>query len=282
FKGWRGTWSGLMTGLREMGRRASLLLAAGLALSCLLFAQRYVVNLARYHSPIPSCDKVLSTERCMAYGPWARDYHNQMTKAGNSGNPGIFVADWFYGVWFRMVFAVAGPGADYQTRGPLLIPALGSIAFAGAGLVLIAAYGRRIFRIYDTRVLTLLSWAVVAYVAALCLDNFSAYVRTGQPVAINGRYLFPILLPVLLLAALSAGEFCRRRPSWVKPALAGAAVICLLWGGGAMTYVLRSNDGWYWPDAGPVNGINHTIQNTLGPVTPGYRNLTEFMGTHGT
>jgi hypothetical protein len=185
-------------------------------------------------------------------------------------------------MWFRMFFSVAGPGLSFETRGPLLVPALGSIAFAGLGLYAVVMYGRRVFRKYMANALRFLAIITVTYVAILWLDNFRAYLRTGQPVAINGRYLFPVLLPVLLFTALSVNEFCRRRPAWLKPALAGTAVVCMLWGGGALTYVLRSRDAWYWPNQPAVNHINDSTRRVLGPVVPGYRDKTEFMGRHGT
>lgn len=280
FGGWKASGIKMAAALSAMGRRAGWLFGVALVLSALLFVQRYGVNVVRYHTPVPNCSKVLGDKACMAYGPWARDHRYEMSKTGTP-NAGIFVGDWFYGMWFRTLFAVDGPGTGFQTRGPLLMPAIGSIFFICAGAAVVAVYGKRVFKKYDSRALSLLLLAALVYSAALWLDNFSAYLRTGQPVAINGRYLFPVLPPLLLIGALSFGEFCRGKAAWLRPAILAVASLCLIWGGGALTYILRSNDGWYWPDQA-VRDVNGAVRSTLGPVTPGYDNLTEFMGSHGT
>jgi hypothetical protein len=153
-----------------------------------------------------------------------------------------------------------------------------AIVFTAAGVFLVAAYGRRVFRRYDADVLSLTVLAAALYIAALWLDQFSVYMRIGHVVAINGRYLFPVLLPLILIGALSAGEFLRRRKDAgkIKLAMAAVGVLSLVWGGGALTYILRSNDAWYW-DNGAVRSANHAVQDTLGPVTPGYRHPVQFL-----
>ncbi len=275
FGSWKELRSAFMISLRSASKLAVTLLLVGLAVSGLLFAQRYVVNALRYHTPVPACDKVLSVDECSAYGPWARDRHYKQTKTGTDHNPVIFMGDWLYGMWLRTFFAVDGPGTRYQTRGPLLFPGISAIIFTVSGMVLVAVYGKRVFRRYGGSALTLMALASFFYVAVLWLDNFAAYVSTGQPVAINGRYLLPVMLPLLLIGALSAGE-CLRGQEKAKMAVAALGVLSLLWGGGALTYILRSNDAWYRDNAA-VRSANHAVQDTLGPITPGYYQPGEFL-----
>jgi hypothetical protein len=51
----------------------------------------------------------------------------------------------------------------------------------------------------------------------------------------------------------------------------------MLWGGGVFTYILRSNDRWYWPHT-PLTAANRTLRSDIGPLVPGYHKPTEFLG----
>lgn len=275
FAGWTDFRGGLDSGIKAMGRGAAAAAVIGLCLSMLMFGQRYGVNLARYHTPVPACDQVLNADSCEAYGPWLRDQHYKASKTSSTTNPVVYAGDWLYGMWLRLLFAVDGPASNFQTKGPLVVPGMSAIIFTAGGVVLVLAYGRRVFRKYDRITLGLLISSAALYVGVLWLDEFMAYVSTGQPVAINGRYLFPVLPGLILLGGLAASEALKGR-NGLKLALAGIAVLSLIWGGGALTYILRSDDAWYWP-GGAMNGVNRTVRDTLGPVTPGYGRPGQFL-----
>ncbi|HTB49013.1 MAG TPA: hypothetical protein VK712_02935, partial [Verrucomicrobiae bacterium] len=151
YDSWHKFWLSLGFGLTLMTRRTQWLLFVLLVLSVGLFTQRYGVNLVRYHNPVPDCGKVLSVKQCSAYGPWARDYNLAANKQATnySGSPLVFTADWFYGMWLRTFFAVDGPGTDFQTRGPLVVPGLSAIFFAGTALAAFTFTARRLWRRYD-------------------------------------------------------------------------------------------------------------------------------------
>ena len=101
------------------------------------------------------------------------------------------------------------------------------------------------------------------------------FLRTGQPVAINGRYLLPVLLPLLVMGAIACNTWLGSRTN-LKLMVVATAIIGMLWGGGALTYVLRSYDSWYGPSPA-IRHINYTIQHTVGPLVPGYRMPTLFL-----
>lgn len=274
--GWRRKlWLSLGFGLTLIGRRMRLVLIAGLLLSLVLFGQRYGINLVRYHTPVPDCGQALSVQQCREYGAWVRDYTYASVKANAPRSPLTFSADWLYGMWLRLFFAVDGPATQFQTRGPLFLPAVGAIAFSTAGVVLLIRYGRRIWHDYNHSVLWLLGSTLVAYVGVLWIDEYRAFLRTGQPVAINGRYLLPVLPFFMLALALAFAELVRRRPR-LRIVLAGLILFCFFWGGGALTYILRSNDAWYWPNQG-VKDANHAVQRGVGPAVPGNYDPTAFL-----
>jgi len=242
-----------------------------------IFSQRYLVNVARYGTPLPDCAKVLTIKQCSRYGPWNRDYNLKLAKADSDKDASLteFTGKWFYGMWMRLYFTLDGPRSDFQTRGPLPVPALGGIAIAATGLLVVVIGGRKLLRAYDRRLVATVVLVAGAYIAVLFLDNFAAFRRTGQPVAINGRYLLPFL-PYLGLLAIMAGREVLHSKTRLAYVLAGLLLFSQLYGGGAMTFILRSEDGWYWQNRAVVD-TNHAIKIVFRRLTPGYNNTIEFL-----
>ncbi len=271
---WRAVVEAIRKDFKLLSRPVRWLLPLLFLLCIGLFLQRDGYNIVRYHTPVPDCSKVLSVEACSEYGPWIRDYNLSTNKTNASRSPVVFTADWFYGMWLRLFFAVDGPASDFDTKGPLLVPAVIGMVYPVLAVTTSIIYGRRLLRRDDANALWLLGFVSCVYVVTLWLDQYRAFLRTGQPVAINGRYLLPVLLPLLLLGALGCRQWLRR-PSR-RLLFTGIALLGLFWGGGTLTYILRSNDTWYWPSQ-PVRQANHAVKQVLGPVTPGYKTPTLFL-----
>lgn len=270
-------WLSLGFGWTLMTKTSRWALVILVLLSIGLFTERYGLNTLRYHKPIPDCSKVLSAKQCSAYGPWVRDHQLEVHKPANATkSPLVFSADWFYGMWLRSFFAVDGPASNFATKGPLILPGIGAIAFAASAALVTLIYSRRLWKIYNSQVLWLFIGAMAGYVGILWLDGYQSFLQTGQAVAINGRYLLPILPLLLLLLVLGPNELLKRQQA-AKLVLAIAALICMAWGGGTLTYILRSNDSWYWPNQ-TVQGTNRAVRNAIGPAVPGYYSPNEFMG----
>lgn len=260
-----------LSGWLRLGLIVCLVLASG------LFVERYGVNLIRYHEPVPDCSKVLTLKQCSAYGAWVRDYDYEIANVQGPRSPVTFTREWLYGMWLRTLFAVGGPSTDFETRGPLLVPGIGVIALAGVSLVAVLITAPRLLKKYNTPVLWLFAAVGISYISVLWLDEYKAFLHTGHPVAINGRYLLPVTLPVLLIAAAAVNELIKKKPAR-KVVVVCAVVLCLAWGGGSLTFILRSDDGWYWP-GGSVRTANHAVQRVIGPITPGYNTKTQFLRT---
>jgi hypothetical protein len=273
---WRKLLLSLAFGWTLMTRSTRWALVVALVIFSALFAERYLINLARYHEPVPDCAKVLSVKQCSAYGPWARNYNITSNKDPRASNSVLtYSADWFYGMWLRSFFAVDGPTTHFETRGPLVLPGIGVIVLASIASLALLVNARAIWRKYDRSVLTLLIVVIAGYLSLLWLDGFRSFIKLGETVAINGRYLFPVALPLILLGALGINEALKRRGG-LKAGFAAVAILTLVWGGGTLTYILRSRDAWYWPNSG-VQRVNRDVRQTLGPITPGYRHPVEFM-----
>lgn len=267
FKRWIQVWFSLCKSLPNLNNVKSWFMVALLVLSFGLFFQRYGVNVALYHTPVPDCGKVLSVDACSSYSPWRRDYHYSQSKVNSTISPIVFTGDWFHGMWQRLFFSVDGPTTHNQTRSPMLMPLVASVIVSSFGVVLLLKYGKRILKTYDASVLALFIAVSAVYIGVLWFDQYLAFVRTGRAVAINGRYLLPVLLLLLLMIGLAYQQWLIKRSN-LKSVILVVIFICLLWGGGALTYILRSNDAWYWPNS-TVRTLNHSVQSVLGPVTLG-------------
>lgn len=261
--------------LKTLQLKSSVVLCAVLLVSLGLFMQRIGVNVIRYGTPAPDCGQVLSVDACKEYGPWGRDYLLHQQVSGPA--PGLvqYIDEWTYGMWFRSYFAVDGPTTRYQTRGPLVAPAVGALVFAALGLVLLAIYRRSLPALVRPYAIGLLLFTASLYTAILFYDQYQLYLYTHQPVAINGRYLLPLLPVIILALGLGYAALCRQHRK-IGATIILAMFVCLSLGGGALTYIVRSNEAWYWQSPA-VRSVNYSVQKVLRPVLPGGNRPNAFL-----
>lgn len=271
----RQLWSAIRIGAKPISKLALAGLLVSALLTTGLFVERYGVNVVKYHAPVADCGQVLDYDHCKSYGPWIRDYMLEQSRGTPSLSPVAFTADWFHGMWFRSFFAISGAKTNFDNKGPLTYPAIGTIVFAAVGIVALAFSAKRLWRRYDRAALWLFSLVSVSYVAILWLDEYGMYNKTGKAVAINGRYLLLVLPLMIMLCAMAVNEVTGRRTR-LKAAIAAIVLLSFVWGGGFLTYVLRSNDSWYWNNT-PLEDANHFIIRDIGPYVPGFRHPTQYM-----
>lgn len=258
-------WSGLKVGFGQIGTAAKLLLLVGLFIGLGLFVQRYGGNMVAYQTPVPDCGDVLTTEQCMEYGPWRRNYKlNQDLDPSFTANPLRFTVEWLNGLHHRLFFAVNGAHARFANYLQLPVPGKTAIVIATAGTIAAVVWWRKVFK--DRLFLVFFATMIILYAGVLWADLFAQYSKTGEAVAINGRYLIPILLPLAAIwgraIAIGLKQF---KWSHLKPYLAAAAIALFLYGGGVITYILRSDATWYWPNQAAVE-VNEAAQDVLSPI----------------
>ncbi len=255
-------WRAVRTDFRALSGAVRLALLVGLIVCSGLFAQRYVANVLRHHDPVPSCDVVLDIEDCMEYGPWARNYRYAADKPVVSTNPLAYTWLWLQGLHYRLFFMITGP-PSYSNYPPPVLPAAMAVVIVIFGLASLLFYWRRIFSGRPFLVFVLLMAAI--YTAILwATQNYPQYLQTGRPVAINGRYLVPLILPLVAVLGTGLGVAIRRWPT-AKTWVAVGAIVLFLQGGGVFGFILRSDASWYWPNTA-VKNVNQTAQHLLAPV----------------
>ena len=263
------SWPSLRDALRlnwtHISKRTKLGLLAMILVAGGLFFQRFGINVIRYHQPIPSCELVLTIDHCSAYGPWNRDYRLAQTKSPDSTkNPVVYTGLWFRGLFWRLFFAINSPLRNYTNYPPLPFPAISALAIMGITLILLIIYARSVFS--RQPLLLFAGLVVLIYSTSLWVEDYKMFIETGQPVAINGRYMIPVLL---LLAAVGWRVWCvfleRVRATQLKAVLASAALLCFMQGGGVFTFIMRSDPSWYWPNQHVIDA-NATAQKILDPI----------------
>jgi hypothetical protein len=253
------------------GRVALVGYAALLIVGLSLFYERIGVNLVMYHSPSPNCAKVLSEQQCWSYSPWGRDQlFAQLYKKPAILDVAVYPFVWIHRMVFETMFVIGsyfqnpgGPTVVYIPAPPLTVANYTAWVIVIVGLLLLAVFFRRLWRIRYLRYILL---AIGLYTAALFAKNAVMYLHSGEAVAIHGRYLVP-MYPVLY-AALALGFSWLfdtiRRPEF-KVWLTIVVFILFLHGAALVAWLFRSTPEWYWSQQqfGPALQVNQAVQHVL-------------------
>jgi hypothetical protein len=264
-------WKELFKGIGRSWKRQSvplkLILAVVAVVSVGMFFQRDGINLIDYHTVTPDCSRVLTDKACSQYTVWESDYkwHVDLLKHASSihfENPLVYFASWLYWLWYRLFFAVNGPGSGYTNYPPLPLPSAAAAVLAIVGVIAVIVWRHRIFR---DQYLSFFLLASGLYLAALFISGWQDYHYTNVLVDMNGRYLLPVLL---LLGAIVAKAFSialRKASTLRKTALAFAVIVLFLEGGGFLTFISRSDASWDWPNSTVVK-VNNAARDVTKPV----------------
>lgn len=230
-----------------------------------LFFHMYGINVLRYHHLTPRCDQVLTKAECSLNGGWQRNYTAYLNNDGVDANPALYAASWSYRMLVATFYTSSGgasPTAWYLSVNPLPVIFYTALVVLLGGIVLIVRYNRALFRGHPY--LGGLVFVSLFYCLALWLINYQDFVRLGEKVAINGRYLFPVILPLMLLVGVAYNKLLSGRVAF-KIGLFGIVLVLFLQGGGALSYITSSNPGWYWPNSTIIDA-NEGAQTIIKPL----------------
>jgi len=251
-------------GWQQTSRGRKLFITIPFVIAFGVFTAMYGVNLVRYHDLTPQCGQVLTVQQCSTNGTWVRNQVALAHKGQIDANPVRFGASWTYRMFLSMFYTSSGGAsaqANYLSINPLPLIFFAALGVFGAGVALIVRYHRALFEGYEH--LTFLLFASMLYTVALWFRNYHDFATLGIKIAINGRYLFPIALPCMVLIALAFRQFLGDRER-LRTGLLVVVFVLFLQGGGALTYIFYSNDHWYWQNSVPVH-LNQTAQQLLKP-----------------
>ena len=215
-----------------------------IAILAVLFCWYYGVNTVLYQNPVVQCHQVIDPSRCASFEPWERNYKLAQTEQSVSPNPLRFSVDWTGGMFYRLFFTINGATGPKRYTNHVAMPiAIAAAVLSVCGAVIILRYSRRILA-HDP-VFVMILFAGMVYVVSLWGRNFNDYLNLGQMVAINGRYLHPILLPFILLLIAGYQHAFRLMPG-VKLVILLLAIALFSVGGGITGFIHYSDADWYF------------------------------------
>ena len=248
--------------IKTIGLVLVVLVSAG------LFFERYGINTIRYETPIPECNQVLSIKQCSSYSAWERNYVFGQTKVGRPDSSVIrFTYSWTKQMGYNLLFALNGSESNFAVGDPLPLPTIAAIGIGVVGSLCCLYFWRQLLHKRAVRFFALI---IAVYCAALWLQNYTDYMHLGQLVAVQGRYLLPVLVFIYVNVGFGFQQLLHKLPE-IRLGLMTAVLICFMAGGGALTYILHSDPSWYMPSSKVVT-INQKTQRILGPIIPGGRN----------
>lgn len=225
----------------------------------LLGFERYGINTIRYKTPTPECNQVLSIEKCMQYSPWRRNYLTEQSKNNGTLKPAdTRPLNYVYKIWltsitYQLFFTIDGAKNNYVLGPAFKLVRKISVAIMYIGLICFIFKFRAIRKKYRFGILLM---PAAIYTFVLLLQNYADFIHIGYPYAIQGRYLIPflpVLYAVIAVSIFTALGNYRDFKAWVAVI---AMTVIVTQGGGAGTYILRSDSDWYWD--------NYTIQRANG------------------
>ena len=213
-----------------------------------LFIVFYGVNTIKYHNPVPQCNQVLSISDCSQYYAWDRNYVVAQYDHTHVPTNKMNVLQYTY-FWLKVeayqLFAEIIPtgGLVYIAHSFYLIIIGLTIVVSICTLINI----RKIFKEQKTFLALLV--VAMSYLLFLWLDNYNDYLHLGQPLAIQGRDIVPVLIYIYALFGLGVmysfkGERSARLV--LRTSVASLAVFSFVYFGGYVRYgsSISPSDGW--------------------------------------
>lgn len=259
----------IMNALKKSFMKLSLLrrvlLVSLLILGLGLFLERYAVNYSRYGSIVPACDSAMSVSICQHYGPWIRD-HNYMQNPNAPGavhwNIGVYSLHWIAQEMYELFFTI---NYNYANLRPLLLPFITAWVILISGVLLVARYSRKLF---ENLFFMLFGLSIATYGVTLFFNNYFRFIQVHHPVALHGRYFAPLGPLILILFAYAfyyAFHSYKRYAQILTLSMGVIAFILFTQGGGVVSFILSSDESWYWPSQS-VRVMNREAKRILQKV----------------
>ena len=132
---------------------------------------------------------------------------------------------------------------NFTNYPPLPLPIAASVVIFAVAIYSLIRFRRKIFA--HNQYLGFLAIICGLYIAILIFEGYAAYRYTGTLELMNGRYLLPI---IIFLAAIVGTAFSiSLRSSITKKLFFGILILVMfLEGGGLLTFIVRSDNTWYF------------------------------------
>jgi len=244
-------------------KKQIVFMVALLALSVWMFSSIYIHNVISYKSLQPSCQQVMSKQRCSKNSIALRDNNAELTKETRPlmQNPD-FISIWVVQIsnWTNItgIHLANGRGVVVSRPLPIIYTTVFIGGFVGLSVILYTWRSQK----------KNLSWyflisVSVFLILTVFMQNYHTYIKLHMPYSIQPRYILTIV-PILIVFSIVATNLALRKYRLVKLFLLFFMLILFSQGGGLVTHIIKSNDGFNW-DYKAVRQINNSARNILNP-----------------
>jgi hypothetical protein len=261
----------LYSQLRKIPKPLTVVLIAFVIAATGLVIERHAVNLVQYGKVNVSCDQVQPVSVCQQNDVWIRNFNVKQRfeqVQWELMDPYEYTKErWVPHIFNDLTVTAALLGGQPELHAP--IP---PVIETDAGSVVVRQVGWAIlwlsllFGVVYWRKLPggkakyLFVGVLLFYALTLWYFNYTGYQRLGTPLATQGRYFIPFLIPVMAIAA-SAFSYVLRRQKY-KIAVLVTALLLFTQGAGAFTYINYSWPTWHWQQ-GPAVEMNESAKEIL-------------------
>lgn len=235
-------------------RKSSMLLSALTIVLLLVVGGKYLMNTVQFGSPAPECSVVHSKEFCRGWAPWRR---NEILDANYQDQPTSLkgVTKYYVNTWMPTMLRNVGlvGGRDRDEGFMLATPTqvvINLFSQAWGVIVVMFVLGLLLLSRNKGKTVLILSVILGLYAAFLFVLNYLQYLKLGEPIAIQTRYLL-MLIPLLFAVSFTAMGYVMKKVLSVritKQVLPiGGVVIGLIMSqyAGILGVVQNSQPGWF-------------------------------------
>lgn len=243
-------------------RPAVIILSIVVLLGVGLNVERFGTNIIQYQQISVSCNKVHTHEQCLEHGVYRRNDRltNDKPLEFNPIPLTEFVPFWYY----RNFLGVFGTQGWNGRALPDTWAYYTFLSITTVALLVGLVYSVRRWR----RPESLIYFASLGYIVVQLAVNYNMYLTyAAQGLALQGRYIFPIIVPLVLVLTMILHKALKR---WslvpVGSALLSIAVVSLLFWQSGLAVIVRS-DLYTTTPLQPV--ILFDPDNAISPYEPG-------------
>lgn len=228
-------------------------------LSLGLFIERPVYNFLSYGALQPRCEHVIEMNRCMVNDVTRRDAQAIATKLP-SFEPmspiNYALKFWIPSMAYTLAIVIAP-----ATVLPITELIIYSLLFVGVVIILICL--RNFLKIPINRFVLVV---ILIYTLGLFYVNYSEYITTSKPFAMNGRYFLPILPLFVFFVLVGTKNLIGYKYHNIGLSVLLITIVLLMFqGGGIGTAILKIPENYYWPDS-PAEEVAPEVVNAARSV----------------
>jgi len=228
-----------------------------------LFIERFGVNVIKYHNIWPSCETQMTKDRCLKNVIEARADALSKNKTGTPIQVPFYTTNWLVTMEKGLLLTGANTNGISGTKTGQPLPITFNVVFFGS-IISVAAFFYGFDKIRRINGFYFLSSIIVLYILALFYLNISDYYRYYQLLAIQGRYLLP-LLPIIMVYSLLGINYAFIKLGRFGKIISLIVVFALyLNGAGLIAHIIRSDSSWDWNNQ-TVRKINDEARGILKP-----------------